>query len=173
MESTALGGVDLASIAGAEHLGLVPRAPVLLDAAHNVDSLRWLAAVLQAGPPRPLLFGCQASRDPAEMLAPLAAHVSRLVPVEVPVLRPCPLADVAAAGERLGLAVSLPKGVDPQAIPREYPIGHVTELDAPDNTTHWLDCTAHALALSNESAALVVCGSIYNLGEILRVFAAR
>jgi hypothetical protein len=104
------------------------------------------------------------------MLAPLAPYISVLVPLEVPVLRPCPLADIAAAGRRLGLPLSLPPGLDLASMPREYPIGHVTELDPPDNTTCWLDCTAHALALSTPGAPLVVCGSIYNLGEVLRVF---
>jgi hypothetical protein len=86
------------------------------------------------------------------------------------VLRPCPLADIVAAGQRLGLPVSLPSGLDLASVPREYPIGHVTELDPPDNTTRWLDCTAHALSLSTVDAPLVICGSIYNLGEVLRVF---
>jgi hypothetical protein len=107
------------------------------------------------------------------MLAPPAPHVSVLVPLEVPVLRPCPLAEVAAAGARLGIPVSLPPGLALGDVPREYAIGHVTELDPPDNTTRWLDCVAHALALSTPEAPLVLCGSIYNLGEILRVFGGR
>jgi dihydrofolate synthase/folylpolyglutamate synthase len=170
MQAAVLGGVDLSRIAGAAHLGAVPPAPVLLDAAHNADSLRWLATVLSRRGKSPLLFGCQATRDPQEMLAQLAPYISVLVPLEVPVLRPCPLAEVAAAGQRLGLPVSLPPGLALGDVPREYAIGHVTELDPPDNTTHWLDCTAHALSLSRPGAPLVICGSIYNLGEILRVY---
>jgi folylpolyglutamate synthase/dihydropteroate synthase len=174
MQHTLLGGVDLSAIPGAEHIASLAPAPVLLDAAHNSDSLQWLATVLARNTgKRPLLFGCQATRDPREMLAPLAPYISVLIPLEVPVLRPCPLTDIAAAGEALGLRVSLPPGLALSDVPREYPIGHVTELDPPDNTTRWLDCTAHALSRSTADAPLVVCGSIYNLGEILRVFGPR
>jgi folylpolyglutamate synthase/dihydropteroate synthase len=171
MERTVLGGVDLSGLPGAEGLGPIPLAPVLLDAAHNTDSLRWLATVLESfGRKYPLLFGCQATRDPREMLALLAPAVSALVPLEIPVLRPCALAAIVEAAAGLGLPVSLPPGLALGQVPQDYAIGHVTELDPPDNATYWLECVAHALALSTPAAPLVACGSIYNLGEILRVF---
>jgi dihydrofolate synthase/folylpolyglutamate synthase len=193
MERTTLGGVDLSGIPGAEHLGAVASAPVLLDASHNADSIAWLAGVLRQGsedaaetprlraqgsgeeqgtlePGFPLLFGCQATRDPREMLTPLAPHIGTLVPLEVPVLHPCPLARIVEAAESLGLTVSLPESVTVGAQVADYAIGHLTELDPPDNRTGWLDCVAHALALATEQRPLVVCGSIYNLGEIVRIF---
>jgi dihydrofolate synthase/folylpolyglutamate synthase len=192
MQRTTLGGVDLSAIAGAEHLRAVPRAPVLLDAAHNADSIQWLSRILGQGPgvkgqggneecnlsglgPRPsaqspLLFGCQATRDPREMLAPLAPHIGVLIPLEIPLLHPCPFSRIVEAGLSLGLSVSLPPGLVLAEQPADYAIGHLTELDPPDNRTGWLDCVVHALSFATPECPLVVCGSIYNLGEILRVF---
>ena len=146
--------------------------PVLLDAAHNADSLRWLAEVLMAyrpGERYPLIFGCQASHDPLEMLRVLKPVAGRLVPIEVPVLHPCPLARVIDAAHRLGLAVELPPGFEPNAVPADYAIGNTTELDPPDNRTNWIECVRHGLGLGGRQP-VVVCGSIYNMGEILRVF---
>jgi folylpolyglutamate synthase/dihydropteroate synthase len=147
-------------------------APVLLDAAHNADSLRWLAEVLKAryaGKRLPLLFGCQATRDPADMLAPLACCVSSVTPIAIPVLRPCPTGRIAQAAGQLGLDVSQPPGVELQEADADIPIGNVTELDPPDNSTHWLQALEHALGLAREGTPLVICGSIYYLGEILRI----
>lgn len=147
--------------------------PVLLDAAHNPDSLRWLVRELQsqgAGARYPIVFGCQASRDPAVQLAELKPVCEALVPIEVPVLRPCPLARIIEAATALNIAVSLPAGFAPNAVPQDYDIGHVTELDPPDNRTRWIECVEHALSLGTSARPTVICGSIYNLGEILRVF---
>jgi len=147
--------------------------PVLLDAAHNVDSLGWLARVLTAAEPEarhPVVFGCQSTRDPAELLARLRPAIEVLVPIEVPVLRPCPLSRIIAAAEILGLPVSLPACVDPAAECRQYAIGELTELDPPDNRTRWLESVEHALLLSTAERPTVICGSIYYLGEILRAF---
>jgi folylpolyglutamate synthase/dihydropteroate synthase len=151
--------------------------PVLLDAAHNIDSLRWLALKLAeqmaaSGPSEgfPVMFGCQVSRDPAEMLRALQPVTKILVPVEIPVLHPCPLARIVEAAEKLGIAWSLPAGLSASDIPADYEIGHVTELDPPDNRTRWIETTQHALGLATAQRPLVICGSIYNMGEIMRVF---
>lgn len=146
---------------------------VLLDAAHNVDSLGWLAHVLTAADPEaryPVVFGCQSSRDPAELLARLRPAIEVLVPIEVPVLRPCPLNRIVAAAESLGIPVSLPACVDPGGEPHCHAIGELTELDPPDNGTRWLESVEHALLLSDARRPAVICGSIYCLGEILRAF---
>ena len=145
--------------------------PVLLDAAHNADSLRWLARELAAaGGEFPIVFGCQATRDPADMLRELQPVCRVLVPLEIPVLHPCPLQRIVDAAQLLNIPLSLPPGLDPNAVPRDYPIGHLTELDPPDNRTQWIECVAHGLTLATEQHPTVICGSIYNLGEILRVF---
>ena len=150
-------------------------APVLLDAAHNPDGLRWLARVLKAsrsGARFPVAFGCQASRDPAEMLRELRDVIEVVVPLEIPVLHPCPAQRIAEAAASLGLRVSLPLGLPnaPDATAADYAIGSTTELDPPDNRTHWIECVKHALTLARTYRPAVICGSIYYLGEILRVF---
>ena len=146
--------------------------PVLLDASHNTDSLRWLAEVLQTVDPHrryPFIFGCQRSRDPVDLLAQLKPVIGVLVPVEIPVLHPCPLERVMEAARQLRIPVELPSGFDPNGLPKDYEIGETTELDPPDDRTHWIECVQHGLDLVIDQPA-VICGSIYNLGEILRVF---
>ena len=146
--------------------------PVLLDAAHNVDSLRWLTEVLLTIDPHrryTVIFGCQQSRDPVDMLAILKPVIGVLVPVEIPVLRPCPLGRVMEAARQLRIPVELPEGITPNAEPAVYTIGGVTELDPPDNSTHWIECVQHGLDLVVDQPA-IVCGSIYYMGEILRAF---
>lgn len=163
--------------------GTLKGAPVLLDAAHNVDSLRWLARMLQAladgplagikpanGARYPVVFGCQATRDPAELLTPLKPAIEMLVPIEIPLLKPCPLTRIIGAAANLNIPVSLPAGLLPNYSPVEYEIGELTELDPPDNRTGWIECVEHGLSLATVQRPAVICGSIYYLGEILRVF---
>ena len=162
--------------------------PVLLDAAHNVDALRWLALALGRDPFRdaasgvaapctppaegaaryPIAFACQASRDPRELLTSLAPIVGSLTPFAVPVLHPCPAARIAAAARELGLELSLPPGHVPGSSAGDYAIGDTTELDPPDDRTGWIGCVRHALSLGTPARPTVVCGSIYALGEVLR-----
>jgi dihydrofolate synthase/folylpolyglutamate synthase len=147
--------------------------PVILDAAHNPDSMRWLGcelARLGRGAKYPLVFGCQATRDPTEMLVHLAPVAASLTPIAVPVLRPCPPARIAEAAARLDIPVSLPPGAELASELGDYSIGHATELDPPDDTTGWIEAVRHALTLGTEERPSVICGSIYNLGEILRAF---
>jgi len=169
---------DIAAVTHVMYRGRMEHAflegqPVLLDAAHNVDSLRWLAQVLRHTKPNarwPVIFGCQASRDPVLLLAELAPLVSILIPIEVPVLNPCPAKRIAQAAQQLGLAVAVPpqvKGVRRQA---RYRIGETTELDPPDNRTRWIESVRYGLSYAKVSVPTVICGSIYYLGEILRAF---
>lgn len=162
--------------------------PVLLDAAHNVDALRWLALALGRNPFRgatrdrrtastsaagsaaryPVAFACQTSRDPRELLTELAPIAASLTPFEVPVLHPCPAGRIAEAAHALGIPLSLPPGHEPGSAVTDYAIGSTTELDAPDNRTGWIECVQHALGLGTAARPTVVCGSIYALGEVLR-----
>ncbi len=145
---------------------------VLLDSAHNEDALRMLATRIAMDYPAalPFIFSCQASREPREMLEILRPVMATLTPIEIPVLRPCDVGSIAAAARELGISLSLPEGLALSDIPQEYEVGHVTELDPPDNRTHWIESVEHALTLATEDAPLVICGSIYSMGEILRVF---
>jgi dihydrofolate synthase/folylpolyglutamate synthase len=168
----------LAGLARVSYRGRMERSqlggrPVLLDAAHNVDSLGWLARVLTHADPEarcPVVFGCQSTRDPAQLLARIRPAIEVLVPVEVPMLRPCPLRRIVDAAETLSIPVSLPACVDPAAESRQHAMGEVTELDSPDNRTRWIESVEHALSLSSSARPTVICGSIYYLGEILRAF---
>jgi hypothetical protein len=118
----------------------------------------------------PVLFGCQATRDPLDLLRELQGIARVIIPIEIPVMHPCPLAAVVQAAEALGLPVSLPAGLALSAVPQEYAIGELTELDPPDNRTHWIECVRHGPGLAQPERPLVICGSVYYLGEILRVF---
>jgi dihydrofolate synthase/folylpolyglutamate synthase len=151
--------------------------PALVDAAHNPDSMRWLAhevqAHINAGDMRApvLVFGCQATKDIHEMLEPLANLASTLVPISVPVLHPAPVSSIIEVAEELGLQFSLPDGVEVSAERTDVPLDNVTELDPPDNSTHWIECVQHAATVARErNVPLVICGSIYYIGEILRAF---
>jgi folylpolyglutamate synthase/dihydropteroate synthase len=157
--------------------GILKGAPVLLDAAHNIDSLRWLARMLQAlaAPSArdagyPVVFGCQATREPAELLASLKPQIEVLVPIEIPLLRPCPVKRIIGVAQSLDIPVSLPAAFSVNDIPAEYQIGNITELDPPDNRTGWIECVEHGLSLASTGRPTVICGSIYYLGEILRIF---
>ncbi len=146
--------------------------PVILDAAHNVDSLRFLDGAIKRrfNCKVPVVFGCQASHDPLEMLAEIKDITAAVVPIEIPVLKPCPVASIAVAAQKLGIPISEPAQPPPMVEPANYSIGHVTELDPPDNSTGWTERVEHGLALGTTGSPCLICGSIYNLGEILRVF---
>lgn len=162
-------GISRARYRGRMEMTELAGQPALLDAAHNPDSLRWLAQTL-AGRRLPFVFGQQASKSPLDTLAALREVIEVLVPICIPVLHPCPVADIMDAASELDIHVSLPPGFTAPAIPADYQIGHVTECDPPDNSTGWVECVRHGLSLSRAGAPTVICGSIYNLGEILRAF---
>jgi dihydrofolate synthase/folylpolyglutamate synthase len=147
-------------------------APALIDAAHNLDSMRWLARELaEHGKRCIVLFGCQNTRDPREMLEPLVPYVETLVPLAVPVLHPNPVRRIMEGAESLGLTVTIPVGTPLELATSDIALDNVTELDPPDNSTRWIECVEYAARLARErNLPLVVCGSIYYIGEILRAF---
>jgi folylpolyglutamate synthase/dihydropteroate synthase len=91
--------------------------------------------------------------------------------VEIPVMHPCPVSEVIAAALELDIPLLLPSQAMPGALAAEYPLGANSELAPPDNSTRWQESVEHALDRA-AGAPLVVCGSIYYLGEILRSFGA-
>ncbi len=111
---------------------------VLLDAAHNAAGAAVLAEFLdRLGRPVDLLFGVLADKDYGEMLSLLSPRARRIVLTAPPSPRAKDPAELAALlGEREGVFVEPDPG---QALER-------------------------ALALGGE--VLVVCGSIYLVGEI-------
>ncbi|HEV8581695.1 MAG TPA: folylpolyglutamate synthase/dihydrofolate synthase family protein [Thermoanaerobaculia bacterium] len=111
---------------------------VLLDAAHNVSGAAMLADFLdRLGRPVDLLFGVLADKDYEEMLSLLASRAQRVVLTKPP----------------------SPRAKDPAALAALLP-GHETVIVEPD--------PAHALerALDLKGEILVVCGSIFLVGEI-------
>ncbi len=109
----------------------------LLDAAHNPDGARALAAHLAQTGARAdvLLFGALADKAWRVMLPILAPHAKARVYVE-------------------------PQGRAPAPVPELAKIAHGLEASSVE------DAVAHALALSPEGGKIVVSGSMYLVGEI-------
>lgn len=113
----------------------------LLDAAHNEEGARALAAYLQTlGPPRPLVFAAMRDKDVAAMLRILAPHVSALYLTRASNPRSADPADLAAAARRFA---SIP-------------------LHATTSLTEALQQAFDA------SPRIVVAGSIFLLGDVMK-----
>jgi dihydrofolate synthase / folylpolyglutamate synthase len=113
---------------------------LLLDAAHNAESAAALADFLAGlGTPVDLLFGVLTDKDAAEMLGALAPHARRLILTTPP----------------------SPRAQDPAGL-RPYLKGSERVEVEPD--------PARALdrLLGGDGEILVVCGSIYLIGEVRR-----
>lgn len=118
---------------------------VLLDAAHNPDGCAALVAFLaELGKPFTLLFGALADKDVAQMLPPLAARAERVV-----LSRP----DSPRAAAPATLAALLPAGMKVELAP---------EIPA-----------ALELALRGGPDLVVACGSIFLIGALRPLLAAR
>ena len=90
---------------------------VLLDAAHNVDGARALAAYLQARhPERPaLVIGVMRDKDIEGILAALLPAVSSVVATAAPTPRAIPARDLAARISAMGVRVPVRTDADPSA----------------------------------------------------------
>jgi dihydrofolate synthase/folylpolyglutamate synthase len=123
----------------------------LLDAAHNPDGAAMLARFLEGlreggEGPFDLLFGALADKDAVAMLAGLATRARRIVLTTPPSAR---------AADPAILAANLPEG---------------TAVTVERDPARALDLALAGLA---SSATLVVCGSIYLIGEIRRQMRER
>jgi dihydrofolate synthase/folylpolyglutamate synthase len=90
---------------------------VLLDAAHNVDGARALAAYLQSRhPERPaLVIGVMRDKDVEGILAALLPVVSSVVATAAPTSRAIPARDLAARISAMGTRALVRTDVDPSA----------------------------------------------------------
>jgi dihydrofolate synthase/folylpolyglutamate synthase len=117
--------------------------PLLLDGAHNPAAARALAAHLKDGPPFVLLFGVMADKDVEAMtriLFPLARTV---------ILTRAPTDRAAAPEQIAGRAGAAARGAKAEADPRR--------------------ALALARRLAPSGGQVVVAGSLYLVGEIMRI----
>ncbi len=114
---------------------------VLLDAAHNVDGARALAAYLQSRhPERPgLVIGVMRDKDIEGIVAALLPCVSSVVATAAPTSRAIPARDLAARISAMGTRIPVRTEVDPGA------------------------AVEHAL---NSNATVCVAGSIFLVGAV-------
>ena len=123
---------------------LAGQAELWLDGGHNPAGGEALAATLAAMPPRPthLVCGMLNTKDVSGYLRPLAAHAASLTAIDIP-------------GE-------------PNTLPATETARHAAECginatNAPDAAT-----AIRALAASEPQARILICGSLYLAGRVLR-----
>jgi len=117
---------------------------VLLDAAHNAQGARMLAAYLAQHPERDcLVFGALEGKDVGSVLPPLAAAVEQVILT----------------------APDSPRSLKPEVLSRWVDAMYCqVEPDA---------ALALEAALAGEAKRIVVCGSIYLVGEVRRLLRLR
>ena len=123
---------------------LVPQAEVWLDGGHNPAAGHALAAVLDGLPKRPtyLICGMLNTKDITGYMAPLAAHADHLHAVTIPdAPATVPAEDTAAAAVKVGMTAS-----------------------KADNVAQALE----QIVQSDPTARILICGSLYLAGAVLR-----
>lgn len=125
-------------------IDIAPNAEIWLDGGHNPAAGRALGHHLSQLPKRPtyLICGMLNTKDIAGYLSPMAAHVEKLVAVSIPgELNTLPAEDTAAAAQQAGILSETAVDVITAA-------GDIEKTD-PD-------------------ARILICGSLYLAGNILR-----
>ena len=120
----------------------IPGSPsFLLDGAHNVTAMQALCATLDEVYPEgvPMIFGCMADKDYEAMLTQLRKRVRTMV-------------FTRASGSR---------SKDPQELGALWPGAHIAASAR--------DAIAYARAHFKPSDTVVVCGSLYLIGEVRSV----
>ena len=134
------------------------RLRVILDAAHNADGLRKLrkSLVMYLGPAvqfederirMPVIFSCQQGKDVPALFKEIAPVASGAFAISVPVLKPMPAEEIAEALREMGVQASSPKSVK--------------------------DAIAAAERSAGANSTLLVCGSVYSLGEVIMELTRR
>ncbi|MCC6305863.1 MAG: bifunctional folylpolyglutamate synthase/dihydrofolate synthase [Rhodobacteraceae bacterium] len=121
-----------------------PLAELWLDGGHNPAAGEALAATLKAMPARPthLVCGMLATKDVGGFLRPLAPHVARLHAVAIPDA-PATLAAAATAAAAAAAGIAAEAAADVPA-------------------------AVAAIAAAEPRARIVICGSLYLAGTVLR-----
>ena len=125
-------------------IDIAPNAEIWLDGGHNPAAGRALGHHLSQLPKRPtyLLCGMLNTKDIAGYLSPMAAHVEKLVAVSIPgELNTLPAEDTAAAAQQAGIL-------------SETAVDVIT--------------AAGDIAKTDPDARILICGSLYLAGNILR-----
>ena len=123
---------------------LAQGAELWLDGGHNPAGGLALAATLEAMPARPthLVCGMLNTKDIAGYLRPLAAHAASLTAIDIPgEPNTLPATDTAQAAQSVGIATRI----------------------APDAAA-----AVAAIAAADPGARILICGSLYLAGRILR-----
>ena len=126
------------------------RPRVLLDAAHNPSGAERLADYLGSlgrNGRRVLVFGASRDKRVEEMLAPLAPHFRRVVLTAAATRRSLPTADLSGAAQRAFA-------------------GNGTRAETVENVP---DALNMAVRLAGRNGEVVVAGSIFLLGDALKV----
>ncbi len=124
---------------------LAPRAELWLDGGHNPAAGQALAAHLASLPPRPtyLVCGMLNTKDITGYLRPLAGVAQQLVALSIPdEANTLPAADTAAAARAVGLPAT----------------------QAPD-----VAAALRQIAADTPDARILICGSLYLAGAVLRL----
>ena len=127
--------------------GVRPR--LLLDAAHNPSGAGRLAEYLDSLGPngrRVLVFGASRDKRVEAMLAPLASHFQRVVLTAAATRRALPISDLTGAAQRVFA-------------------GNGTRAETVENVPDALD---RAFRLAGRNGEVVIAGSIFLLGDVLR-----
>ncbi len=123
---------------------LAPEAEIWLDGGHNPAAGQAIAATLAAMPPRPThaVCGMLNTKDVGGYLRPLAPHLARLHAVDIPEAQATlPASETAAAAATEGIAAA---------------------------TAQDVAAAIAAIAAEAPRARILVCGSLYLAGSVLR-----
>ncbi|QBF29859.1 folylpolyglutamate synthase/dihydrofolate synthase family protein [Thalassococcus sp. S3] len=123
---------------------LVPQAELWLDGGHNPAAGEALAQVLSTLPPRPthLICGMLNTKDISGYLRPLAGKADALIAVSIP-----------------GEAATLPA---------EDTAAQAAALGLPSGTAASVKDALLSIASSEPNARILICGSLYLAGAVLR-----
>lgn len=121
-----------------------PSVELWLDGGHNPSAARAIAATLAQMPPRPTwaICGMLNTKDVAGFMAPLAGHLEGLIAVSVP-----------------GEAATLPAGTTAEA---------AAGAGIPAESAPSVEAALAAIAARAPAARVLICGSLYLAGSILR-----
>ena len=147
-----------------------PVQPILVDCAHNLDSMnRLLETLAQTYPARPMtaIMGAGYNKQVQPMLTALLGHVPRLVLVRSRHPRAIPVDDLMALAATL-LDGRLADG--PAAATATAPGPIIPQVYAGISMTHALDL---AISLTPENGVVVGTGSVFVAAEVREVWADR